>query len=692
MRWVGTAVLLVVGLAVPLVESTRADTNAWTSQFYNNENLSGSPVLTRTDSKIDFDWGDGAPAAGVTADHFSARFTKSEWFDRGSYRFSVRSDDGLRLWVGDLLVFDNWGDQQGEWQEREVALYRGVLQVTVEYYENTGEALVSADWEQVGIGSNGSWVGYYYDNKYLHGQATVKRVETAVDFDWKKESPTSEVPVDTFSARWARSLDFEAGTYRFSASADDGVRVWLDSELIIDAWQNQTEDCTHTAVQYLNDGPHRLRVTYYEDDGAAAIHFFWDRIDVEYSGWKGEYFANRSLSGNPSLVRSDNAIDFDWGVDSPSPRVPDIDNFSARWTRTINFAPGYYRFSTQSDDGVRVWLDNGLVIDKWKEQDYVLHYVDGIFLSGTHEIRVEYFERGGNARIRFWIGPFGTTATLTPTAIPPAPTGNWRGEYWNNRTLSGNPMVVRSDAAIGFDWGAGSPAAGIIGADYFSARWTQNVWLEAGAYRFTLSVDDGARLWVGDQLVLDTWMIQAVHTYTADATLPAGTTPIKLEYYEHDGLASVNLSWALIVPPPKTLMVDNASPGFAKGGPTSAWHTGTGGQGDSYIWTRNNDYARANYNWARWHWYTDLAPGYYEVYAYVPAGNSTTTNACYEVRHADGNTLVQVDQSAHQEEWVSLGVHRFVGSDTEYVSLADITYESYLSKHIAFDAMFWDLR
>ena len=698
MRWVGAAVLLVVGLAVPLVGSTRADTNSWTTQFYNNENLSGSPVLTRTDSKIDFDWGGGAPAAGVAADHFSARFTQTLWFEGGSYRFSTRSDDGLRLWVGDLLVIDNWVDQQGGWQNREIYLGQGTYQVKVEYYENTGGALVSAGWERVGSGSSGSWDARYFDNKNLNGPATVKRTEAAIDFNWKKESPSSKIPVDKFSARWTRSLGFAAGTYRFSAAADDGVRVWVDNELIIDAWQNQTADYTHTADRYLSDGLHDLKVEYYESDGSAAIHFNWSRIDGSYGGWKGEYFANRSLSDSPTLVRDDGGVDFDWGTGSPASWVP-TDNFSARWTRSINFTPGYYRFSTQADDGVRIWLDNGLVIDKWMEQAYTLHYVDGIYLSGTHQIKVEYFEKNGDARIKFWIDPSGTAATPTPTPtpVPPATSGNWRGEYWNNSTLTGNPAVVRNDSAIGFDWGTGSPAAGSIGADHFSARWTQNLWFGAGTYRFTLAVDDGARLWVGDKLVIDTWMIQAVRTYTADVTLAAGTTPIKLEYYEHDGLATVNLSWAPTGSTPSTppasggtLTVDNASPGFAKGGSASAWHTGSGGQGGGYIWTRNNDYVRANYNWARW--YPGLAAGRYEVFAYIPAGNSTTTNARYWVRHADGYTLVPVNQATHQEQWVSLGTYRFVGSDTEYVSLADITYESYLSKNIAFDAMRWDPR
>ncbi len=66
-----------------------------------------------------------------------------------------------------------------------------------------------------------------------------------------------------------------------------------------------------------------------------------------------------------------------------------------------------------------------------------------------------------------------------------------------------------------------------------------------GRIRFTLRVDDGARLWVNDYLLIDAWRDQLVQTYNSDIFLPGGPTPIKLEYYESTGNAIAQLAWTL---------------------------------------------------------------------------------------------------------------------------------------------------
>jgi hypothetical protein len=93
------------------------------------------------------------------------------------------------------------------------------------------------------------------------------------------------------------------------------------------------------------------------------------------------------------------------------------------------------------------------------------------------------------------------------------------------------------------------------------------------------------------------------------------------------------------------------------------------------------------YNWARW--VPVLEPGRYEVLVYIPADQSTTSNAQYWVLHRDGATLRRVDQSANGGRWVSLGTYRFRRLGGEYVSLSDVTNELYLSTRIAFDAVKW---
>lgn len=401
--------VLLAGFLLPAAVS--AQEGRWEATFYANTSLSGAPVLIRTDQRIDFDWGGGAPAAGVQADNFSVRWSRSEWFDSGTYRFWARADDGFRLWVGDMLIVDAWHDQQGGWLTRDIFISAGVYQMRAEYYEHTGGALVTMSWERLAGGPG--WQAQYFDNIGLTGEPVLRRTDLAIDFDWRYGSPDAAVPANSFSVRWSYSLGFAAGTYRFFTSTDDGVRLWVDDQLLVDAWINQALPNTHTGDIFLGQGLHHIVVEYYENGGQASAHMWWERAGDIYSGWKGEYFGNRDLVGGPALVRDDADISFDWYTGSPASWIP-ADNFSARWTRQINFDPGYYRFSVRSDDGVRVWLDNGLVIDKWHVMDNELHYVDGIYLTGLHGIKVEYFEESGLARTQFWISPSGAPSEPIP--------------------------------------------------------------------------------------------------------------------------------------------------------------------------------------------------------------------------------------------------------------------------------------
>jgi len=121
----------------------------WTAKFYNNEDLSGSPVLTRRDAAINFNWGFGSPApASVMADHFSVQWSRSASFSGGTYRFYARSDDGVRLWVDGANQIDEWREQAVTGFYRDVVLNPGAHTIVVEYFERTGMAEIHVWWEK----------------------------------------------------------------------------------------------------------------------------------------------------------------------------------------------------------------------------------------------------------------------------------------------------------------------------------------------------------------------------------------------------------------------------------------------------------------------------------------------------------------------------------------------------------------
>jgi uncharacterized protein YraI len=248
---------------------------------------------------------------------------------------------------------------------------------------------------------------------------------------------------------------------------------------------------------------------------------------VAITDWRGEYYNSRDPSGVPVLVRNDAAVNFDWGAGAPATGML-ADNFSVCWSRDVSTTAGTYRFYVHVDDGVRLWVDETILIDGW--HDGLNTYTADIYLAdGTHSLRLECYEHTGNALAQL--------AWERPDSYP-----DWKGEYFNNPSLSGVPVLVRNDPGISFDWGPDSPGPGVP-ADNFSARWSRNWQFEAGDYRFRVVVDDGARLWVDDELVIDRWRAGEPKGYAGEITLDEGTHSLRLEYFEFQYDAQVHLSW-----------------------------------------------------------------------------------------------------------------------------------------------------
>ena len=264
---------------------------------------------------------------------------------------------------------------------------------------------------------------------------------------------------------------------------------------------------------------------------------FWVKIVVEpeITEWRGEYFDNRKLEGDPDLVRNDEDIDFNWKFKSPSSSLS-INNFSARWTRRLKFDAATYRFSIRVDDGVRLWVDNRLVIDEWDDGSVRTVVVDLEMTEGKHDLKVEYFEREGDARIH-----------LNVEKISIQNDARWIATYWYNRMMDSKWALVQTADEIDFDWGSNSPALGIP-KDGFSALWSRVVDFEPGTYRFYARADDGIRVAIDDNLTIDEWhSSNASETYTADIEL-SGSRSVEVAYFERGGAAKAIFWWEFLEP------------------------------------------------------------------------------------------------------------------------------------------------
>jgi len=172
----------------------------------------------------------------------------------------------------------------------------------------------------------------------------------------------------------------------------------------------------------------------------------------------------------------------------------------------------------------------------------------GLSLNGSGLISGTVAAAAADSTVTVTVSDGSLAASVTfAWAITAPPSGNGLlGEYFTGLTPGANPPVLtRNDPAINFDWGVNGPSAA-TGADSFSVRWTgELVPRYTETYNFALPVDDGARVWIDNVLVLDKWLPigqSGWHNFTVPLT--AGRrTPFRVEYYEQWGGAGISLYW-----------------------------------------------------------------------------------------------------------------------------------------------------
>jgi hypothetical protein len=253
-----------------------------------------------------------------------------------------------------------------------------------------------------------TWRAEYFDNASLLGEPVLVRQDPLdLNFNWYLGSPAPEIPADNFSVRWTRLVDFyTGGDFRVFVEADDGVRVYVDNQLVIDNWNLAAPIVYQGGAHDLSPGFHEVRVEYFESGGYARIKLWGDQSELEDERWQAEYFANPDLQPPDKFTRRDKDIDFDWGEGSPDQSLPHND-FSVRWRRKLYFAEkGDYTFTArvEKNDQVRILLDGWLLADEKRDEAGPVSGTFGRLQPGFHTVTVEYIDHGKQAEIEFTWG------------------------------------------------------------------------------------------------------------------------------------------------------------------------------------------------------------------------------------------------------------------------------------------------
>ncbi len=330
----------------------------------------------------------------------------------GDYDFIVRIDDGLKLYVDGVEYLGHWGIDAGTAYIVPINLTAGYHLIEVEHYDEIGADnnhwVRELEWSPR---QTNEFIGFYYrtladleaddpwDAENYDGtepllirksSATVSGCSftaTSLDCDWSQSSPlvdlegmdSSYLNTDGFGARWLGEFEFEQGVYLFTVREDDGARLWVDDIALVDEWDEPADTRTYQEAVPLDEGTHSLRLEYWENSGDADVSLDWSEINA--NTFNVQYFDSTNLSGVPTEGGEVSTLDYSGGADS------------ARWVGVFEFLETDYRFTVNTDGGVRVYLDGQAIIDQWTAQDSAVEYTATLAVEeGFHSLKVEYFE------------------------------------------------------------------------------------------------------------------------------------------------------------------------------------------------------------------------------------------------------------------------------------------------------------
>lgn len=218
-------------------------------------------------------------------------------------------------------------------------------------------------------------LGQYFDNMDFTGLHTT-RVDGQVSFNWGTGTPVSGMGADTFTVRWSGQIEPRySETYTFTVTGDDGYRLWVNGQRIINRWVNQSATATSGTIALVAGRKYDIVFEYYENTGSASVRLEWqspsqprevvpasrlfpaERGSITREVWTGISGTSVSnLTGNASYPNGPNSVSTLTSFDAP---VNVADNYGQRIHGYLHVPQtGAYKFYVAGDDNCELWLSN----------------------------------------------------------------------------------------------------------------------------------------------------------------------------------------------------------------------------------------------------------------------------------------------------------------------------------------------
>ena len=197
-------------------------------------------------------------------------------------------------------------------------------------------------------------IGQYFAGTDLTGPAALTRIDSMIDFDWDAGSPAPELGADFFSVRWSGQVEpAYSETYIFSTFADDGVRLWIDNELIIDDWAVHAPSPASGAVTLKAGRRHDIQLEYFDQTGDALVSLSWQSLSQPL-----ELIPTTRLYSNPVGAITGFTL-FDADIDAPIGPLPpgSVIDISQLPTKNLSIRADHIGVDVES---VRFQLSNEL--------------------------------------------------------------------------------------------------------------------------------------------------------------------------------------------------------------------------------------------------------------------------------------------------------------------------------------------